>query len=201
MEPSAACGEAFLLPNIAYINGPSVPADTPEIPTHIKSPKNSGGRKTNNEANIPTTRTAYLLIFRAILSTLSSFTFMILRLTKTLRKMSFAKTVDMTTNNPSVVDKAAAKITTAIKAARNAGSPQVIYSIKARSATSIFGRAALAYNPPNKTNRLVTEAIIYTIIIFLKSFCFSSERTLLNNCGWAAKANCTIISPTTAETA
>src|SRR5699024_4617686 len=127
-----------------YIIGPSVPADTPEIPIHIKSPMNCGGLSTSNEATTPTARTAYLLIRSEILSTFSSFTFTIPRLTNTFLKISFANTVDITTNRPSVVDKAAANITTATKAASIAGRPQVIYSIKARSTVSISGNAARA---------------------------------------------------------
>src|SRR5699024_9290627 len=144
IEDSAARGVAFFLLIIAYIIGPNVPAETPEIPIHIKSPKKGGGFKTNNEARTPTTITATRLIINAILSTFSSSTLIIPRFTKTFLNISLAKTVDITTNKPSVVDNAAAKITTATNAANKAGNPQVTYSNNAISAFSIPGTAIRA---------------------------------------------------------
>src|SRR5699024_11272840 len=94
IDPSAARGDAFLFPKMAYIIGPSVPADTPEIPIHIRSPMNCGGLSTSNEATTPTARTAYLLIRSEILSTFSSFTFTLHRLTHTFFNISFATIVD-----------------------------------------------------------------------------------------------------------
>lgn len=74
MDPSAARGDAFFLPKTAYIIGPNVPAETPEIPTHIKSAKNGGGLMTRIAAMTPTPNTAIRLIFKAILSAFSSLT-------------------------------------------------------------------------------------------------------------------------------
>src|SRR5699024_7713372 len=93
----------FFLLMIAYMIGPNVPAETPEIPIHIKSPKKGGGFKTSNEARTPTTMTATRLIFNAILSTFSSSTLIMPRFTNTFLNISLAKTVDITTNKPSVV--------------------------------------------------------------------------------------------------
>src|SRR5690606_4159904 len=114
--------------------------------------------------------------------------------------MSLANTVDITTKRPSVVDKAAARITTPMRAATNAGNPHATYSSKAWSGTSRSGRATRAYNPPNNTSRQVAAAKIYVNSIFLKSPGFFKESTLLNSCGWDEKANCTINRPKTADT-
>lgn len=75
-------------------------------------------------------------------------------------KISFAKTVDITTNKPSVVDSAAAKITTATNAAKIAGNPHSTYSNKAKSAASKPGTATRAYNPPKRTSRHIAAATI-----------------------------------------
>src|SRR5699024_5643875 len=125
IEPSAARGEAFLRPNTAYIIGPSVPADTPEIPIHMRSPKKDGGLMTSKAAATPTPNTATRLMRREIRSAFSSETLTIPFLTNTFLKISLAKTVDMTTNKPSVVDSAAAKITTATNAEEMPGIPKL----------------------------------------------------------------------------
>src|SRR5699024_2013310 len=51
MEMSATRGDVDLRTNTAYKTGPSVPAETPEIPVHIKLPKKSGGCRTSKHAN------------------------------------------------------------------------------------------------------------------------------------------------------
>src|SRR5699024_12451512 len=160
IEPSAGCGEPSPRPHTTYTSGPSAPAGTPEIPIPMRSPKKDGGLMTSKAAATPTPNTATRLMRRESRSAFSSETLTIPFLTNTFLKISLAKTVDMTTNKPSVVDSAAAKITTATNAARNAGNPQATYSNKARSAASSPGTATRAYRPPNNTSKLIAAATI-----------------------------------------
>src|SRR5690606_21284589 len=106
----------------------------------------------------------------------------------------------ITTKSPSVVDKAAATITTPMRSATNAGNPHATYSSKAWSGRSSSGRATRAYNPPNNTSGQVTAAKSHVHSISLTSAGLFKESTLLNSCGWDEKANCTINRPKTADT-